>query len=291
MISKDTFFSKKTTLNCRGKLLDLSVPKVMGILNVTPDSFYDGGRYVEMDAVKNRTEQIFSEGADIIDVGACSSRPGAAPVTVEEEMERLSLVLSYIRKQYPDAIISVDTTRTVVAEWAINEYEADVVNDITAATADPLMLETIARTGVPYIMMHMQGVPATMQVNPVYEDVVKDIVAFFEERIHAALSAGIKDIIIDPGFGFGKTIRHNFQILHGLKAFSLFELPVMVGLSRKSMIYKSLNTTPEEALNGTAVLNTIALLNGASLLRVHDVKEAKETVRLFEAYREEGNES
>jgi dihydropteroate synthase len=291
MTSKDTFFSKKTTLNCRGKLFDLSVPKVMGILNVTPDSFYDGGRYVEMDAVKKRTEQLFSEGADILDIGACSTRPGASPVTPEEEMKRLSPALSYIRKQYPEAILSLDTFRAEVAEMAISDYETDMVNDISAGTADPLMLETIARLGVPYIMMHMLGDPATMQVNPAYEVVIKDIVAFFADRLRRTADAGIKDVIIDPGFGFGKTIRHNFQLLYGLKAFSIFELPVLVGLSRKSMIYKSLNTTPEESLNGTAVLNTIALLNGASLLRVHDVKEAKEAITLFQAYQEAGRES
>jgi len=289
MTSKDTFFSKKTTLNCRGKLIDLSVPKVMGILNVTPDSFYDGGRFVEMDAVKKRTGQLLSEGADIIDIGASSSRPGASPVSPDEEMKRLSPVLEYIRREYPEAVLSVDTYHAEVAERAITESEVDMINDISAGTADPLMMETVARHGVPYVMMHMQGDPATMQVNPDYEDVIKDIMAFFADRIHKAVDAGIKDIIIDPGFGFGKTIRHNFQILHGLKAFSMFELPVMVGLSRKSMIFKSLDTTPEGSLNGTTVLNTIALLNGASLLRVHDVKQAKEAITLFQSYHKAGN--
>jgi len=286
MTTKDTFFSKKTSLNCRGKLFDLSVPKVMGILNVTPDSFYDGGRYVEMEAVKKRTGQLLSEGADIIDVGASSTRPGASRVTAEEEIKRLTPVLSYLRKQYPDAVLSIDTFHAEVARIAIADYEADMINDITGGLADSLMLETVARHGVPYIMMHMRGDPANMQVNPVYEDVVKEVVAFFADRIHSATDAGVKDIIIDPGFGFGKTIRHNFQLLHSLNVFSMFELPVLAGLSRKSMIYKSLNTTPEESLNGTTVLNTIALLNGASLLRVHDVKEAKEAIRLFLAYTE-----
>jgi dihydropteroate synthase len=239
---------------------------------------------MEMDAVKKRTEQLFSEGADMIDIGACSTRPGAAPVTAEEEIKRLSPVLAYLRKQYPEAVLSVDTFRAEVADRVIAEYEADIVNDISAGDADPLMMETVARHGVPYIMMHMQGDPATMQVNPVYEDVVKDVVAFFAERIHRATDAGIKDVILDPGFGFGKTIRHNFQLLHSLKAFSMFELPVLVGLSRKSMIFKTLDTTPEKSLNGTTVLNTMALLNGASLLRVHDVREAREAVKLFQAY-------
>jgi dihydropteroate synthase len=290
MASKDTFFSKKTTLNCRGKLLDLSVPKVMGILNVTPDSFYDGGRYVMDDTIKGRIDQLFSEGADIIDVGAYSSRPGALEVTPEEEKGRLRPALEHIRRQYPDAIISLDTFRAEVAGMAVSDYETDIVNDITAGLADPVMLETVARYDVPFVMMHMQGTPATMQLNPVYENVVKDIITFFAERLHQASTFGIKDIIIDPGFGFGKTIRHNFQLLHGLSAFSIFELPVMAGLSRKSMIHKSLGITPEESLNGTTVLNTLALMNGASLLRVHDVKEAREVVKLFLEYQGEGGE-
>ena len=288
MISKDTFFSKKITLNCRGKLLDLSVPRVMGILNVTPDSFYDGGRYVEEDKIKRRIDQLLSDGADIIDIGAYSSHPGASEVKQDEEKKRLIPSLIYIRKQYPDAIISVDTFRAEVAGMAISEYEIDMVNDISAGQADPLMMETLAQYSVPYIMMHMQGTPATMQDNPVYHNVVKDIITFFAERIHTASAFGLKDIIIDPGFGFGKTIQHNFQLLHGLKAFSVFELPVMAGLSRKSMIYKSLEIAPAESLNGTTVLNTLALLNGASLLRVHDVKEARETIRLFQAYQGAG---
>jgi dihydropteroate synthase len=286
MPSKDTFFSKKTTLTCRGKLLDLSVPKVMGILNVTPDSFYDGGRYTEIEAVKKRIMQLLSEGADIIDIGACSSRPGASLVTPDEEMKRLLPVLSYIRKQYPEILLSLDTFRAEVAAMAVSDYETDMVNDISAGTADPRMFKTVARLGVPYIMMHMQGDPSTMQVNPAYEDVIKDIVTFFADRLHKAAELGIKDIIMDPGFGFGKTIRQNFQLLQGLKAFSIFEIPIMVGLSRKSMIFKSLDTTPEESLNGTTVLNTMALLNGASILRVHDIKEAKEAVRLFQSYEE-----
>ena len=284
MTSKDTFFSKKTSLNCRGKLIDLSVPKVMGILNVTPDSFYDGGRYTTGDTIKARADRLFSEGADIIDVGAYSSRPGASEVTPEEEKQRLRTALDYVRKQYPDAIISVDTFRAEVAEMAITEYETDIVNDISAGRADPLMLETIARHSVPYIMMHMQGTPATMQANPVYENVVKEIMAFFAERLHQTSSFGIKDIIIDPGFGFGKTVQHNFRLLNGLSAFAVFELPIMAGLSRKSMIHKTLGITPEESLNGTTVLNTLALVNGANLLRAHDVKEAREAVRLFIEY-------
>lgn len=288
MTSKNTFFSKKTSLNCRGKLIDLSVPKIMGILNVTPDSFYDGGRYTTAGAIKERADRLLSEGADIVDVGAYSSRSGAAGISAEEEMQRLRPALEYIRKQYPGAVISVDTFRAGVADMAISGFEADMVNDISAGLADPLMLETIARHAVPYVMMHMQGTPATMQVNPEYGDVVKEVIAFFAQRLHQASSFGIKDIIIDPGFGFGKTIRHNFTLLHSLGAFAIFELPVMAGLSRKSMIHKTLGITPEQSLNGTTVLNTMALLNGASLLRVHDVKEAKEAVRLFMEYTEAG---
>jgi dihydropteroate synthase len=278
---KDTFFSKKTTLNCRGKLLDLSKPRIMGILNITPDSFYDGGRYFESDAIKSRIDQLINEEADIIDVGAYSSKPGATEISTEEEKRRLSGALNLLRKHYPDAIASVDTFRSEVARMVVSDFKADMINDISAGRLDPQMIETVAGLGVPYVMMHMQGTPATMQLNPVYGDIVNELISFFSEKIHMASMAGIKDLIIDPGFGFGKTIQHNFQLLNKLEVFSIFELPVMVGLSRKSMIHKSLGITPGESLNGTTVLNTMALLNGANLLRVHDVKEARETVRLF----------
>jgi len=280
---KDTFFSKKTTLNCRGRLLDLSTPLIMGILNITPDSFYDGGRYADEEQIARRVDQLISEGADIIDVGGYSSRPGASDVTAAEEMKRISKALKYIRKQYPEAIISVDTFRSEIAKNVIEEYQADIINDITAGLADPLMLKTVAAHKVPYIMMHMKGTPATMQVNPEYDDLLNEIIGFFNERISEAMASGINDIIIDPGFGFGKTIEHNYQLLRNLKVFSVFQLPVMVGISRKSMIYKYLGNSPEESLNGTTVLNTIALLNGANLLRVHDVKEARETIELDKA--------
>jgi dihydropteroate synthase len=284
MASKDTFFSKKTTLNCRGKLIDLSTPKVMGILNVTPDSFYDGGFYVEEEAVKRRIDRLWSGGADIVDVGACSTRPGAHMITAEEEKKRLIPALQYIRDKYSELIVSLDTCRAEVVAMAITDFRIDMVNDISAGRADALMLETVARNDIPFVMMHMQGMPHTMQNNPTYDNIVKDIMTFFSERLHQANTYGIKDIIIDPGFGFGKTIQHNYQLLRGLKAFEVFELPVMVGLSRKSMIYKSLEVTPGEALNGTTVVNTMALLNGANILRVHDVREAKEAVTLFLSY-------
>jgi dihydropteroate synthase len=284
MNSKDTFFSKKTTLNCGGKLLDLSTPRIMGILNITPDSFYDGGRYVDEGQIARRVDELISEGADIIDIGGYSSRPGASDVTAPEEMKRISKALEYIRKQYPEAIVSVDTFRSEIAKTAIEKFKADIINDITAGLADPLMFETAAAFKVPYIMMHMKGTPATMQINPEYDDLLNEIIGFFRDRISKALASGINDIIIDPGFGFGKTIEHNYQLLRNLQLFSVFGLPVMAGFSRKSMIYKYLCISPEDSLNGTTVLNTLALLNGANLLRVHDVKEAKETIALYKAY-------
>ncbi len=287
---KDTFFSKKTTLNCRGKLLDFSIPRIMGILNITPDSFYDGGRYADEGQIAEKVDQLISEGADIIDVGGYSSRPGAPDVDEEEELERISKALKYIRNHYPDAIVSIDTFRSKVAKVAVEEFQADIINDITAGIADPAMIETVAAYKIPYIMMHMKGTPATMQVNPVYENLLDEITGFFRDRISEALNAGITDIIIDPGFGFGKTMEHNYRLLRNLKVFSVFELPVMVGISRKSMIYKFLGITPSDALNGTTALNTIALLNGADLLRVHDVKAARETVKLFKAYMELGKD-
>lgn len=290
MDSKDTFFSRKMTLNCRGKLLDLSIPRVMGILNITPDSFFDGGRYANESDIAARVDQLISEGADIIDVGGYSSRPGAAEVDTGEELRRISIALKYIRKQYPDAIVSVDTFRSEIAKIAVEDFQADIINDITAGLEDPAMFETIATYKVAYIMMHMKGTPATMQVNPLYENLMDEIISFFRDRISKALTSGIHDIIIDPGFGFGKTMEHNYQLLRHLQVFSMFELPVMVGISRKSMIYKYLGITPENALNGTTVLNTISLLNGASLLRVHDVKEARETIELFKVYMQMGRD-
>jgi dihydropteroate synthase len=260
----------------------------MGILNVTPDSFYDGGRYIRNANIKRRVEQMIAEGADIIDIGACSSRPGAGDVKPDEEMRRLSGALGTIRKYHPETLISVDTFRAEVVRMVIDDYEADMVNDISAGMADSFMLETVARYGVPYVMMHMQGKPETMQRNPVYNNLLKDVLTFFSERIYATAEVGIRDVIIDPGFGFGKTLQQNFQLLNSLALFRIFELPVMVGLSRKSMIHKTLRITPAESLNGTAVLNTMALINGASLLRVHDVKEAREAIALYMAYKEAG---
>jgi dihydropteroate synthase len=280
MSSKDTFFSKKYTLNCRGKLINLSTPLVMGILNITPDSFYDGGKYITEKQILKKTGQMIREGASIIDVGAYSSRPGAEEISVDQEIGRLAPALGAIRKRYQDIIISVDTFRSSVAEMAVKEYDVDIVNDISAGDADKNMFDMVTGLSVPYIMMHMKGTPMDMQVNPVYDDVVEEILLYFSEKVQKAKLAGICDIIIDPGFGFGKTLDHNYRILSRLDDFKILELPVLAGFSRKSMIYKALDITSREALNGTSVLNTIALMKGADILRVHDVREAVQTIKL-----------
>jgi dihydropteroate synthase len=280
MKNKGTFFSKKSTLRIRGK----TSPKIMGILNVTPDSFYDGNRYTSEQPIVDRVRQMIKEGADFIDVGAFSSRPGAAPVSEREEIKRLEPALSAIRKHFPDSILSVDTFRSGIAKFAVENFNVDIINDIFAGVADSNMYKTVAALGVPYIIMHMKGTPQDMQKNPTYENVTKEIFIFFSERLRQIRHAGVNDVIIDPGFGFGKTIEHNYTILKQLDTFKIFELPVLVGLSRKSFIYKVLNTVPEKSLNGTTVLNTIALVNGADILRVHDVKEANEAIRITHMY-------
>jgi dihydropteroate synthase len=284
MKSKDTFFSKKYSLNCRGKLINLSTPKIMGILNVTPDSFYDGGKFQTKKDILKKVEQMIEEGAAIIDAGGYSSRPGAEHISAEVEKQRLSFALAAIRTRFPDIIVSADTFRSEVALMAVKDYEVDIINDISAGSADKNMLNTIAELNVPYVMMHIKGTPQNMQINPAYDNVVEEIIKYFSEKIQKAKLAGICDIIIDPGFGFGKTLEHNYQILNRLDDFKIFELPILVGLSRKSMIYKALDATPEGALNGTTVLNTIAIINGANILRVHDVKEATETIKLCSLY-------
>jgi dihydropteroate synthase len=284
MENKGTFFSKKSTLRIRGKMIELSSPKIMGIMNVTPDSFYDGGRYTSEQHIVKKVHQMIKEGADYIDVGALSSRPGAAPVSEKEEIKRLEPALNAIRKHFPDSILSVDTFRSGIAKFAVENFHVDIINDIFAGRADSNMFKTIAALGVPYIIMHMKGTPQDMQRSPIYENVTKEIFMFFSERLRLIRHAGVKDVIIDPGFGFGKTIEHNYTILKQLDTFKIFELPVLVGLSRKSFIYKVLNTIPEESLNGTTVLNTVALVNGADILRVHDVKEANEAIRITHMY-------
>ncbi len=276
--------SKKRTFNCNGKLVCIDKPMVMGIVNVTSDSFYDGGSYGTEQALLKRCETIIAEGVDIIDVGAVSSRPGAEDVSVEEEHKRLDIALNLIRKHFPDVLISIDTYRADIAKTMVENYSVDFINDISAGILDANMFSTVAKLHVPYIMMHMQGVPKTMQHRPGYENLMDDIIRYFSERIHHLRMLGVNDIMIDPGFGFGKTMEHNYEILRRLKELSIFEMPVLVGVSRKSMIYKLLDTDAQHALNGTTVVNTLALLQGADVLRVHDVKEAVECVRIMQAY-------
>lgn len=269
-------------INVNGRLMDLSEPQVMGILNVTPDSFYAGSRMETEKDIINRLHQITSEGASILDIGAYSSRPDAEHISTEEEMNRLRTGLDLVRKHQPEAVVSVDTFRADVAKMCVEEYGVAIINDISAGHMDPAMFETIAKLSVPYIMMHMQGTPQDMQMNPHYDNLQKEVFLYFAERVQKLRDLGVKDIIIDPGFGFGKTLEHNYELMNHLDEFQLFELPLLVGISRKSMIYKLLGTTPEEALNGTTVLNTLALMKGANILRVHDVKAAKEAVTLVE---------
>ena len=270
------------TLNVRGRLLDLSKPQVMGILNVTPDSFYAGSRMETEEAVRGRVRQIIAEGGSMIDVGAYSSRPGAADVSAEEEMERLRRGMSIVRDEAPEIPVSVDTFRADVAKMAVEELGVDIINDISGGELDKEMFKTVAKLGVPYILMHMKGTPQTMQQAPHYDDLMKEVMLYFAEKVQQLRDLGQKDIVLDPGYGFAKTIDHNYELLRHQEMLEVFELPLLVGVSRKSMIYRFLGTSPEEALNGTSVLNTIALQKGANILRVHDVKEAVEVVRLVE---------
>ena len=272
-------------INANGRLMDLSEPQVMGILNVTPDSFYAGSHGVTEGYIIDRIHQIMNEGASIIDIGACSTRPGADEVSIEEEMSRLRMGLELIRKHRPDAIVSVDTYRADVAKMCVEEYGAAIINDISAGQMDEQMFPTIARLGIPYIIMHMKGTPKDMQVNPQYDHFLKEVFYYFSEKVQRLRDLGVKDIIIDPGFGFGKTLEHNYELMNHLEEFALFELPLLVGVSRKSMIYKHLGITPEEALNGTTTLNTIALLKGANILRVHDVRQAMESIKIVQKMR------
>jgi len=276
------FQDKPRYINAGGKLIDLSVPRVMGILNITPDSFYSGSRYNSDSEILNAAADMLKDGADILDVGACSSRPGAKEITLEEEALLLLKAVKLIIREFPDAIISVDTFRADIAREAVVECGARIINDISGGEADKNMFKVVEKLNVPYILMHMKGDPRTMQNSPVYEDIVADILKWFGERIFRLNSVGVKDIIIDPGFGFGKTIEHNFELVRRLGDFSIAGLPLLAGLSRKSTIWKTLGITAGEALNGTTVLNTIALINGADILRVHDVKEAVQVVKLYE---------
>ena len=279
---KDTFFSGKRTLNVRGTLVEITAPVVMGVINITPDSFYEGSRYPGVDEALRQCEKMLSEGAGMIDLGAYSSRPGAGDITMEEEWQRLKPVLQAIRSRFPEIIISVDTFRSQVARNAVLGEGADMINDVSGGQADEEMYGTMAELRVPYVMMHMKGTPAIMQQLAVYNDLMGEILDFFMKRTRQLIEMGVHDVIIDPGFGFAKTLDHNYELLHRLDRLRILGLPVMVGLSRKSMIYKLLGITPAESLNGTTVLNTVALLKGADILRVHDVKEAVETVRILQ---------
>jgi len=269
------------TINCKGKLIDFSTPKVMGILNITPDSFFDGGKYKNEQEILNKTEKMLTNGATFIDVGAYSSRPGAKYISEEEELKRILPVIKLLVNKFPEIIISVDTFRSNVAAKTV-EAGASIINDISGGTTDTLMFETVAKLQIPYILMHMQGTPQNMQQNPTYKNVTTDIISFFAKQISRLNELKLNDVIIDVGFGFGKTTAHNFEVLKNLSLFKNLDTPILAGISRKSMLYKTLEITPHEALNATTSANTIALLNGTNILRVHDVKEAMEAVKIVQ---------
>ncbi|OCB73230.1 dihydropteroate synthase [Flavobacterium piscis] len=267
-------------INCKGELIDLSIPKVMGILNVTPNSFFDGGKYKNEDEIISQVDKMLSEGATFIDIGAYSSKPSAEFISEQEEIDRIVPAIELILKHFPEALLSIDTFRASVAKASI-ESGAAIINDIAAGELDDKMFDVIAKYNVPYIMMHMRGNPQTMQSLTQYEDIVKEMLFYFSEKVRKARSVGINDLILDPGFGFAKTTDQNYEVLQKMELFNVLEFPVLAGVSRKSMIYKTLGNTAQEALNGTTVLNTIALTKGAKILRVHDVKEAVECVTLM----------
>lgn len=271
------------TINCKGKLVDLSVPKVMGILNLTPNSFFDGGKFADEISVLNQVGKMLAEGAIFIDIGAYSSKPNAEYVSEEVELQRLIPIVELLVNEFPEIIISIDTFRSQVAQKAI-EAGAAIINDISAGNLDEGMMETVAKLQVPYIMMHMKGTPKTMQSLTHYNDILKEIMFYFAQKINRARSLGINDLIVDPGYGFAKTVEQNFEVLQKSELFQHLNVPILAGLSRKSMIYKTLEITVQEALNGTTVLNTLALTKGANILRVHDVREAMEAIALFEAF-------
>jgi dihydropteroate synthase len=270
------------TLNCKGRLLVINRPVVMGIINITPDSFYEGSRFKGQDAVLAQAEKMLGDGADIIDIGGQSTRPGSEMLGIEEELKRTVDNIGALHKNFPEAFISIDTFHSVVAKEAV-AAGASIVNDISAGSIDKEMTPTVASLRVPYILMHMKGTPQTMQQHARYENVTREVLDFFTDQVNTLRKQGITDIIIDPGFGFAKTIEHNFELLRHLAVFKIFNCPLLLGISRKSTIYKTLGKTADEALNGTTVLNTIGLMNGASILRVHDVKEAKEAIRLVDS--------
>ncbi len=267
------------TINCKGQLIDLAEPKVMGILNVTPDSFYDGGKFNSDKNILVQVQKMLTDGATFIDIGGQSSKPNAAIVTIDEELNRVVPIVDLIIKEFPNTLLSIDTFNSQIAKECI-ENGAAMINDISAGNIDDKMLETIGKLQVPYVMMHMKGTPQTMQTLTTYDDLVKDILFYFSEKIAKARSFGINDLIVDPGFGFAKTTAQNFELLRKLELFQILDLPLLVGISRKGMIYQTLETTAANALNGTTVLNTIALSKSANILRVHDVKEAVESIKL-----------
>lgn len=279
-MAKDTAFSGKKTLNIGGNVVSLKRPLIMGILNVTPDSFYDGGRYKQEKDVIHRARTMAEEGADIIDIGGYSSRPGADDISVDEELARVVCHIQNIRKELPDVKISIDTFRSQVAEAAVSAG-ANMINDISGGELDKRMYDVVADTQVPYILMHMRGTPQTMKQQTEYNDLLTEIFLFFEKKVSKLRKRDVKDIVLDPGFGFSKTMEQNYVLLKNLRYFKALELPILAGISRKSFIYKKLGLEPADALNGTTVLNTIALMHGAQLLRVHDVKEAVQAVRLY----------
>ena len=281
-MAKDTFFQKKATLNAGGKLIDLGTPKVMGIINITPDSFFAESRKTGTDAIIQQAGKMLADGAAFIDLGAYSSRPGAVDISVQEETDRLLPAVEAIAANYPDAIISVDTFRADVAEAAVNTG-AHIINDIGGGELDENMFATVARLQVPYILMHMKGTPQTMAKQASYDDVFAEVYDYFVKKIYRLKQLGVHDIILDPGFGFAKTAGHSYALMNRMNEFNLLQLPVLAGVSRKRMIYGLLGSTAEEALNGTTALNTIALTKGADILRVHDVKEAVEAVKLWAA--------
>jgi dihydropteroate synthase len=284
MSQQDTTFSRNFTLEANGKILTLVSPVVMGIINVTPDSFHDGGKANTEKKLLELVEKKVWEGAQIIDIGAISTRPGAKAITVQEEIKRLSPALSSVRKKFPGIFISIDTFNSKTARAAA-DLGADIINDISAGELDKEMMKTVARLQLPYIMMHMQGTPQTMQKDPRYKDVVKEVRNYLDKKIRKAKEAGISQLVTDPGFGFGKTVEHNYELLSGLKKLKKAGYPILAGVSRKSMINKVLDIPAADALNGTSIINTLALLNGADILRVHDVKEALEAIRITEFYK------
>ena len=282
-VPKDTNFLNNRRLNVRGEIKEFQQALVMGILNLTPDSFYDGGQIKDKKNLSLKIASMIDEGVDIIDIGSYSSRPGAEDISIEEEEKRLLPSLNFIRQEFPDVLLSIDTFRSQIASKAI-DIGADIINDISGGMLDPKMMQIVGQKKVPYVIMHMQGNPQTMQSNPIYENVVSDVYKFFSEQLNLAQSYGIKDVILDPGFGFGKNLEDNYRLLKSIHEFKVFNCMLLSGVSRKSMINKVLDSTPKEALYGTVALNTICLLNGADILRVHDVKAAKDALNIVSYY-------